>query len=195
MNLQYWRQPHKISRRVAREVLTLSEYDIEIHHIKGKANGRADALSRCPDYDRGDKDNQDVTVLPDKIFVRATTESIIDTTSSSATSISPKEMTIEHPIYEQDKEVLQPWIEPHGLKELQGTWYKEGRRVVTGGLHYKRLITQAHHDPPVYGHPGINHTIQLVSRHYWWPGMRQEIKEYVQGCAECQRNKINTHPI
>ena len=45
MNLQYWRQPHKISRRVAREVLTLSEYDIEIHHIKGKANGRADALS------------------------------------------------------------------------------------------------------------------------------------------------------
>ena len=46
MNLQYWQQPQKISRRVAREVLTLSEYDIEIHHIKGKANGRVDALSR-----------------------------------------------------------------------------------------------------------------------------------------------------
>ena len=25
--------------------------------------------------------------------------------------------------------------------------------------------------------------------------MQQEIKEYVQGCADCQRNKINTHPI
>ena len=83
MNLQYWRQPHKISRQVAREVLTLSEYDIEIHHIKGKANGRADTLSRCPDYDWGDKDNQDVTVLPDKIFVRATIESIVDNTGSS----------------------------------------------------------------------------------------------------------------
>ena len=45
MNLQYWHQPHKISRQVAREVLTLSEYDIEIHHIKGKANGQPDALS------------------------------------------------------------------------------------------------------------------------------------------------------
>ena len=54
------------------------------------------------------------------------------------------------------------------------------------------MITQAHHDPPVYGHPGINRTIQLVSRHYWWPGMRQEIREYVQGCADCQWNKINT---
>ena len=64
MNLQYWCQPHEISRWVAREVLTLSEYDIEIHHIKGEANGRGDALSRWPDYDRGDNDNQDVTVLP-----------------------------------------------------------------------------------------------------------------------------------
>ena len=86
---------------------------------------------------QGDKDNQDVTVLPDKIFVRATTESIVDATSSSSTSISPKEMTIEHPIYEQDEEMLRPWIEPHGLKELQGTWYKDGQRVVTGGLQYK----------------------------------------------------------
>ena len=156
---------------MAREVLTLSEYDIEIHHIKGKANGHADALSRHPDYDQGDKDNQDVMVLPDRIFVRATTESIVDNTGSSSTSISPKEMMIEHPVYEQAEDILQPWIEPHGLKELQSTWYKDGRQVVTGGLHYKRLITQAHHDPPVYGHPGINHTIQLVSHHYWWPGM------------------------
>jgi hypothetical protein len=50
-NLQYWRQPHKISRRIAREVLKLSEFDIELRHIPGKSNGRADALSRRPDYD------------------------------------------------------------------------------------------------------------------------------------------------
>ena len=30
MNLKYWRDPQKISRRVAREVLELSEYDLEI---------------------------------------------------------------------------------------------------------------------------------------------------------------------
>ena len=112
---------------MAREVHTLSEYDIEIHHIKGKANGRADALSRRPDYDRGDKDNQDVMVLLDKIFVRATTESIIDNAGASPSSISPKEMAIEHPVYEQDEDVLQSWVEPHGLKKLQGTWYKDSR--------------------------------------------------------------------
>jgi pilus assembly protein TadC len=34
------------SRRVAREVLMLLEYNFEIRHIKGTSNGRADALSQ-----------------------------------------------------------------------------------------------------------------------------------------------------
>ena len=50
----------------------LSEYDLEIRHLKGSANGRADALSRRPDYNQGSTDNENVTVLPDDVFVRAT---------------------------------------------------------------------------------------------------------------------------
>jgi hypothetical protein len=45
MNLQYWRNPQKISRRVARKFLELQEFPIKIHHVKGKSNGQADALS------------------------------------------------------------------------------------------------------------------------------------------------------
>jgi len=44
MNLQYWWDPQKISWCVTREVLELEEYDIEIHHLKGSANGKADVL-------------------------------------------------------------------------------------------------------------------------------------------------------
>jgi transposase InsO family protein len=104
-------------------------------------------------------------------------------------------MVIDHPIYEQDEDVLKTWINSHRLKHIHGTWYKDGRCVVTGGLHDKRTIIRAHHDPPVYGHLGINRSIQLTSRHYWWPKIRQDVHDYVKGCADCQRNKINTHPI
>jgi hypothetical protein len=69
MNLKYWKEPQKISQRVAREVLELSEYNLEIHHIKGMANGQVDTLSRRPDYDQGEKDNENVTVLPDHMFI------------------------------------------------------------------------------------------------------------------------------
>jgi hypothetical protein len=72
-NLLYWRQPQKISRRIAREVLELSEYDIKLRHIPGNVNSRADMLSRRPDYDQGERDNEDITVLPNHLFARALT--------------------------------------------------------------------------------------------------------------------------
>jgi hypothetical protein len=71
MNLQYWRDPQKISRRVAREFLKLQEFPIKIHHVKGKSDGHADVLSRRPDYNQGEQDNAKVTVLPNHLFIRA----------------------------------------------------------------------------------------------------------------------------
>jgi hypothetical protein len=173
-NLLYWKEPHKISRRVAREVLMLSEYNFEIRHIKGTANGRADALSRRPDYDQGHEDNQNIVVLPEQVFARAM-EVLPDHTN-------------------QEESVLKPWIDPHQLKQHQGVWYKDGRQVVTGNIEAKRHIIRSHHDPPVHGHPGISKTIQLTERLYWWPRMQIDITKYVKGCADCQRHKVNTRP-
>jgi hypothetical protein len=176
-NLQYWQQPHKISRRIAREVLELSEFDIELRHIPGKSNGRADALSRRPDYDQGERDNEDVTVLPDHMFARATNSEMVLTPRFTSS---------------QDEEILRPWIDPHNLKKLNGEWWKEHRRVVTGNQELRRKIIHNHHDLVAFGHPGISRTVDLVARFYWWPNMAKDVQEYVKGCAECQRHKINT---
>jgi hypothetical protein len=94
----------------------------------------------------------------------------------------------------QKDSVLKPWIDPHQLKQHQGVWYKDGRQVVTGDIEAKRQIIRSHHDSPVHGHPGISKTIQLTERLYWWPRMRIDITEYVKGCADCQRHKVNTRP-
>ncbi len=191
LNLQYWRLPQRISRRVAREVLELSEYDFEIRHLPGRLNGRADALSRCPGYDQGENNNKDVVVLPDRVFIRA---SATQRAPPMRRIMAQEEMEATNPVYAQDEELLQPWINTHHLKKVEGVWYKDGRRVVTGGAEHKRTFIRTHHDAPVYGHPGINKTYQLTSRRYWWPNMQQDVRDYVKGCAECQRNKINTRP-
>jgi hypothetical protein len=173
-NLLYWKEPHKISRRIAREVLMLSEYNFEIHHIKGTSNKRVDALSRRPDYDQGQDDNANITVLPERVFVRA-----MEILSNHTT---------------QEESILKPWIDPHQLKQHQGIWYKDGKQVVTGDMKAKRSIIESHHDSPVYNHPGISKTIQLTERLYWWPKMRMDITEYIKGCADCQCHKVNTRP-
>jgi hypothetical protein len=138
-NLQYWRQPQKISQRVAREVLELSEFDIELRHIPGKSNRRVDALSRCPDYDQGEHDNENITVLLEKLFIK-----------SGSTMYTPT----NNP--DQDRLILTPWIDPHNLKEINSVWWKGQQRVVTGGPAERQDIIHNHHNLPAYGHPGIS---------------------------------------
>ena len=168
-NLTYWHQLHKISRHIARQVLELEEYNIKLQHIPGKNNGHADALSRRPDYDQGAEDNQDVTVLPNRLFIRA---------------LALQEL-------EQDEEVLKPWIDTHKLKQISGTWWKGNQLVVTADVPSRHTIVQIHHDLPAYGHPGISMTLELTARRYWWLRMLQDVKDYVKGCGDCQRNKVN----
>jgi len=32
--------------------------------------------------------------------------------------------------------------------------------------------------------------MELLKRTYWWPGLKEDVKKYVQGCFKCQQNKI-----
>jgi len=31
--------------------------------------------------------------------------------------------------------------------------------------------------------------VELVTRNYWWPRVTKEVKQYVEGCDQCQRMK------
>jgi hypothetical protein len=64
--------------------------------------------------------------------------------------------------------------------------------VITGDAEARRNIIKNHHDLPTYGHPGISRTTDLVAKYHWWPNLATEVQNYVKGCAECQRHKINT---
>jgi len=50
-------------------------------------------------------------------------------------------------------------------------------------------IIQLHHDMPIVGHGGQWKMVELVTRNYWWPGIIKEVKQYVEGCNQCQRMK------
>ena len=67
-NLAYYRHPQKINRRVARYISTLVDYNLKIVHKPGNTN-QADALSRQPDFNDGMGDNENITALPDQLFI------------------------------------------------------------------------------------------------------------------------------
>ncbi|XP_025089562.1 uncharacterized protein LOC112561350 [Pomacea canaliculata] len=43
------------------------------------------------------------------------------------------------------------------------------------------------HDNPFSGHMGTRNTMQKVLSHFWWPGVRRDIRKYCQTCDSCQR--------
>ena len=95
---------------------------------------------------------------------------------------------------QQDEGIIRQWAGTHDLKKRNGEWWKGQCKVITGSEEERRKIIQAYHDLPAYSHPGVNQTKDLVSKYYWWPQLNQNVQDYVKGCADCQRNKINTHP-
>ena len=71
-NLEFWRTAQDLSRRQARWALWLSRFDFRMVHKSGKSNTQADALSRMPNHQVSDgEDNRQQTVLRPEHFIRA----------------------------------------------------------------------------------------------------------------------------
>jgi len=54
-------------------------------------------------------------------------------------------------------------------------------------------IIRQYHDEPVYGHPGIKKTVELIQRNYSFKNMKEAVTDYIRKCADCQKNKHATH--
>jgi len=188
-NLKYFRELHKLNGRQARWYLKLQDYDFVLRHIPEKTNTKADILSR-KDQVNTKEDNKDVQLLKDKMWTRRTTVEI--------TMLGRKVMTEESDIVKKiqrnntrEKEIIQALEKKDGLAwEEDGMVYMEGRIYVPNNKKLREEILKEHHDPADIGYSGQHRMLELLKRTYWWPGLREDIKKYVQGCLKCQQNKV-----
>jgi len=175
-NLEYYRHPHHINRRIARYLPRLADYNFVLTHIPGHTN-KADPLSRRPDYDIGSDDNSDVTVLPSHLFARAATLSSLDDRARAS-------QLLKHAL-------LHNWANSFPLTLVGDLYWHGDWLVVVDDLSLRRGVISLYHDSPTAGHPGISNTMWAVARDYWWPNMKQTITDYVKGCHLCQSRKNN----
>jgi len=52
-------------------------------------------------------------------------------------------------------------------------------------------VIRQNHDPAYAAHPGVKRTCDLIALHFWWPGMRRPVEDYIRKCDACQRRKEN----
>ena len=91
----------------------------------------------------------------------------------------------------REKEVIQVLKKEDSLTwEEDGVVYVERRIYVLNNKKIREEILKENHDSVDVGHPGQHKMLELLKRTYWWPGLKENIKRYIQGCFKCQQNKV-----
>ncbi|QRW23107.1 Retrotransposable element Tf2 protein [Rhizoctonia solani] len=168
-NLEYWMQARTFNRQHARWRVFLSDFNFEIHYCPGKQSGKPDALSRRSDYtDTPGTRGYATSQVKGGPIPRAIIQFLTEDADNAPPSIRKA-----YQDYDWEEDLL---------------WYR-GKLVVPDSEPLKEQLLREFHDSPLAGHPGQQRTLELISRNYWWPGMKSSAKEWVECCPVCQANR------
>jgi len=62
----------------------------------------------------------------------------------------------------------------------------EGRIYVPNNKKIKEKILKENHNLADMGHLGQHKMLELIKRTYWWPGLKEDVKKYIQEHFKCQ---------
>ena len=169
-NLEYFMRVQKLNQRQACWTLYLSRFDFTLKHVLGTKMGKADKLSRRPDWKVGiEKDNDNQVPIKDywlhnlyKVVIEGLEVNIVEKIKKARG---------------KDKEVVKvvEKMKKARIKAVRGEeWQLEGdlilkkRKVYVPKDEELRIeIIQLHHDVLVARHRGKWKMTELVTRNYW----------------------------
>jgi transposase InsO family protein len=210
MNLQYFKETNLLNRRQARWAEVLQEYNFKIVYRKGSANGKADALSRCPEFisrEGGTESTETKALLGPELWVQMGALEMEDNeieeivlAGFSVKRLTPTIMERWNTEVEKDtkyQELLKKIKEKEknvderlGI-DSDGMIVWKGRLLVPEG--FRKEVLKKEHDSKIAGHFGRERTIELITRNFYWPGLEEEVRNYCNKCDSCQRTKAPRH--
>ena len=204
-NLQNCGTKALLNRRQARWAGQLAQYEFQIQFRPGKANGKADALTRRSGGlpREGDNRGRPFQEMLDPVkFVGLPNPFLCNTAikynPDIRSALAKDELAVEiaKALDNGDKQLTGKHSHSVPLGECimeNGLLYLYGLLYVPHNETMYREILHAHHGHPAARHPGRAATYELVSRNYWWPGMRKTIPRYLANCDTCARIKPVHH--
>ena len=86
----------------------------------------------------------------------------------------------------REREVIQALRKKDGLTwEEDRIVYMDGRIYMPNNRKTRETILKENHNEANIGHLGQHRMMELIKRTYWWPGLREDVKNYIQGCFKC----------
>ncbi|EGT58792.1 hypothetical protein CAEBREN_30988 [Caenorhabditis brenneri] len=196
---------HKVNDVLARWLVELQQYDVDIVHIDGKRNTIADYLSRPPDDGKplADKDLEDIVEFPyclaiqgiNRLFRPRGKNTVVDliTEQRMDKELSVLRKFLEDPSNDSIKvptkfrditDRLE--LTSQGLVVVQ---YNGSRRILVPEKIKTMLFDSFHGNMSSGGHLCWRKSLEKAQRKYFWPGMRGDFLEWTNQCLPCQRRK------
>ncbi|KAA0045650.1 DNA/RNA polymerases superfamily protein [Cucumis melo var. makuwa] len=153
-SLKYIFDQKELNLRQRRWLELIKDYDCTIEYHPGKDNVVADAL-------------KDLGSLLAQFQVRSSLVTKIVRRQSEDSNLQKK--------LEKSKKGLEVEFE----LRTDGAIVKQGRLCVPNISEFKNAILEEAHSLAYAMHPGSTKMYRTLKKTYWWPGMKQEIAEYV----------------
>ncbi|KAF8694651.1 hypothetical protein RHS03_08150, partial [Rhizoctonia solani] len=158
-------------------------------------SGKPDALSRQSDY--ADHPSEPEVMLPEEVFANSSEEELeivteIQEKLKDDPSLEPIIQFLTEDADNAPPSICKAYRDYDWEEDL--LWYC-GKLVVLDSEPLKEQLLREFHNSPLAGHPGQQRTLKLISRSYWWPGMKSLAKEWVECCPTCQANRRTHAPV
>lgn len=169
-----------LSRRQARWMEFLSQYDASINYIPGDKNCVADALSRLPESP-----------------LRAIGSLFSGTPNKTSKSTLELDTSLLCAI--KDGYVSDPFVTKltsacagmDCIKQKNGFWFINDRLIIPDVKHVRETLFRLVHDS--MGHFSSGKCYPTLRNSFYWPNMWRDLeKAYIPSCATCQIDKSKT---
>ncbi|GBG63007.1 hypothetical protein CBR_g34706 [Chara braunii] len=173
--LKWTKTQPALSDAFKRWIEVIDQYDFKLEYLKGEYNKLANALSRRADYLGA--------LVYDFHVSDEVTQSLV-----GASQEDPVTMDIIHKLQAKDKATESEFVMVDGLLYLDKAGIK--RLVIPSSERLRSLFLGECHDAT--RHFGNKKTSANLVQRFWWPGMLDDAKKYVETYQVCQRDKPRT---
>ena len=171
-NLQFMKAARQLTPRQLRWMQFFAEYDFVVTFRPGAENQKADALSRQGSTHLITAKPQHPILDPAKVICVITADNFLESVKTSFLSQQWKD-----------------WVSQDSCRKLLKGLPFHGSVLFLPSKALQQRAFQWCHKDSLAGHPGIDKTIELLRRKFWWPTLGADIRRWVGGCLVCASAK------
>ena len=198
-----------------RRIYEIKQYNPELRHIEGTANAMADFLSRPA---TGQDTPADTPLPCQMVTTRNTVQRL---SSASPPDPTGPATTLKDYLISADILATAQLADPTLIRDIQFSLHSVDKES-TDKMFVATMVNDNHPNLTLYGvrtppdyhfrpivpadlqaavfsklhgiiHQGQKKSVQVISAHYYWPTMTEDIKKWVKACPKCQSCKTSRH--